>query len=109
MEVVLHGWAADELAYTNFHMIPVAGISDIYESVNVVFCGFGGNVSIEYGSLCGQVEYTVYISVFEDVANACVCCTTSLKEEYFFRTVSIKLLKLSFVGYSDKKNLSEKF
>ena len=27
----------------------------------------------------------------------------------FFRTVSIKLLKLSFVGYSDKKNLSEKF
>lgn len=27
----------------------------------------------------------------------------------FFRTVSIKLLKLSFVGYSNKKNLSKKF
>ena len=53
-----------------FYMIPVAGISDIYESVNVVFSDLG-DVSIEYGSLCGQVEYTVYISVFEDVANAC--------------------------------------
>jgi G3E family GTPase len=69
-------------------MIPVAGISDIYESVNVVFSDLG-DVSIEYGSLCGQVEYTVYISVFEDVANACVCCTTSLKEEYFLEQLAL--------------------
>ena len=71
-----------------FYMIPVAGISDIYESVNVVFSDLG-DVSIEYGSLCGQVEYTVYISVFEDVANACVCCTTSLKEEYFLGQLAL--------------------
>ena len=39
-----------------------------------------------------------------------VCLLHNLPQgRIFFRTVSIKLLKLSFVGYSDKKNLSEKF
>lgn len=51
-------------------MIFVVGISDIYESVNVVFLDLG-DVFIEYGSLCGQVEYIVYIFVFEDVVNVC--------------------------------------
>ena len=45
-----------------------------------------------------------------DKGSQALCLLHNLPQgRIFFRTVSIKLLKLSFVGYSDKKNLSEKF
>lgn len=52
----------------------------------------------------------VYHRFSENMGGKDLCLLHNLPQgRIFFRTVSIKLLKLSFVGYSDKKNLSEKF